>query len=52
MLSNVQQPSRGTITMFTTASPFNTSGSFTMLDRAIFASIAAMSVFALFSPLY
>lgn len=31
--------------------PFAAHGSLSLLDRAIFASIAAMSVFALFSPL-
>jgi hypothetical protein len=31
--------------------PYAARGSLSLLDRAVFASISAMSVFALFSPL-
>jgi hypothetical protein len=34
------------------ALPLFTFGELSLLDRAIFASISAMSVFALFSPLF
>jgi hypothetical protein len=34
------------------ASPLVTLGTLTLLDRAIFACVSAMSVFALFSPLF
>jgi hypothetical protein len=33
-------------------SPLVTLGTLTLLDRAIFASVSAMSVVALFSPLF